>query len=92
MGPLTFISMHFARPLKFAALLFLAVIPSCSCFVRKRIGKLPADHANGPTLTVTKDELLERIHSIADPLQSFRMQMDMSPSVCSLYAKRLSQS
>jgi len=78
--------MHIVRPLKFGILLFAAIIPSSSCFVRKRIGKLPADRVNAPTLTARKDELIERIHRIADPLRSFRMQMDMSPSVGSVYS------
>jgi len=36
-------------------------------------------------ISATKDELIERLHSMADPLQSFSMRMEMSPSVGSLY-------
>ncbi len=34
-----------------------------------------------PLLTATREELLQRVHQIADPIQSFTMKADMSPSV-----------
>ena len=36
-------------------------------------------------MTATKDELIERVHRVADPLEAFDMRMEMSPSVGSLY-------
>ncbi len=38
-----------------------------------------------PMLTATKEQLIEKIHQVADPIQSFTMKTDMSPSVGSLY-------
>ena len=56
-----------------------------SCFVRKRV-VAPAGYRPSATLiSATRDELIERVHRIADPLQSFDMRMEMSPSVGSLY-------
>ena len=40
---------------------------------------------NQPLLKATKQELIERIRAVADPLKSFQMRVDMSPSVGSLY-------
>jgi hypothetical protein len=77
--------MHFHRDQRLAALLCLLVIPLSSCFVRKRVVKPPAGRPSAPLLSATKNELIERVHRIADPLESFSMQMDMSPSVGSLY-------
>lgn len=65
--------------------LCLLLIPLAGCFVRKRVVTPPGYRPGTPLLTASKDELIERIHRIADPLESFSMRMDMSPSVGSLY-------
>jgi hypothetical protein len=36
-------------------------------------------------MIATKGDLIQRLHDIADPIQSFLMRVDMSPSVGSLY-------
>ena len=77
--------MRFRGFRRLPALLCLCVIPLSSCFVRKRVVAPPAGRTRGPFLTATKNELIERVHRIADPLESFSMRMDMSPSVGSLY-------
>jgi hypothetical protein len=68
---------------KFTVLGCLAILLS-SCFVRRRIVTSPGG-PSGPLLTATKNDLIQRVHNIADPVQSFLMRMDMAPSVGSLY-------
>lgn len=82
--------MHFRRlallnVLLLTGLVCAASLPLSSCFVRKRVVTLPGKPLSTPLLTATKDELIERVHRIADPLQSFSMRMNMSPSVGSVY-------
>ncbi len=77
--------MHWHRYRSLAALLCLCIIPLSSCFVRRRTVRAPGNRPSAPLLSATKNELIERVHRIADPLQSFSMEMDMSPSVGSLY-------
>jgi hypothetical protein len=76
--------MHSHSP-KLAVLLCLGVVPLSSCFVRKRVVTLPASRPGAPLLRATRDQLIQRVHQVADPIQSFSIQMDMSPSVGSLY-------
>ena len=66
-----------------AVLLYVATLSSC--FVRKRVVTLPGTPPSVHLLTATKEELIERVRRIADPLQSFSMRMNMSPSVGSVY-------
>jgi hypothetical protein len=77
--------MHFHRSHRLAALLCLCILPLCSCFVRKRVVTPSGYRPSAPLLSATKNELIERVHRIADPLESFSMKMQMSPSVGSLY-------
>jgi hypothetical protein len=77
--------MHFHRGHRFAALLCLCILPLSSCFVRKRVVTPPGYRPSAPLLSATKVDLIERVHRIADPLESFNMKMQMSPSVGSLY-------
>ncbi len=67
-----------------AVLLFAATLSSC--FVRRRVVTLPGNPPTAPLLTANKDELMARVHGIADRLQSFSMRMNMSPSIGSVYA------
>ncbi len=77
--------MQFRRGPGFAALLCLLIVPLSSCFVRKRVVVQPGYRPSAPLLSATKDELIERVHRIADSLESFNMKVQMSPSVGSLY-------
>ena len=45
----------------------------------------PRSGPSGPLLSATKNDLIQRVHNIADPVQSFLIRMDMAPSVGSLY-------
>jgi hypothetical protein len=67
-------------------LLLLTVVPLSSCFVRKRVVAVPGNPVSAPLRTATKEELIERIHQVADRLESFSMQMALSPSTGSVYA------
>jgi hypothetical protein len=57
----------------------LSVTPAC--FVRKRAVTTLAPQQSRPLLSATKDELLQRVHEVTDPIQSFVMKADLSPSV-----------
>lgn len=45
--------------------------------------------ANRPVLTADKQELLDRIHKLADPIQSFSLKVDMSPSVGGVFGGKV---
>lgn len=77
--------MLFYRDHRWAVLVCLCIFLLSSCFVRKRVVAPPGYRPNATLISATKDELIERVHRIADPLQSFSMRMEMSPSVGSLY-------
>ena len=62
----------------------LTILPVCGCFVQRRVVAAPAHVQNRPLLTATKEELIARVHSTFDPIQSFSMRADMAPSVGSL--------
>ncbi len=40
---------------------------------------------NLPILTATKADLVERVHAVSDPIRSFSVKVDMSPSIGNLY-------
>jgi hypothetical protein len=81
--------MSFRIQLKSAAVLCLLMAPS-GCFVRRRVLAPPqGTPANRPILTASKDELLERVRAVFDPIQNFTMRADMSPSVGSVYTGAL---
>lgn len=58
-----------------------ALAGTSSCFVRRRILNSPVARQNAPMVRATKDELIQRLHALSDPLQSFLMRADLSPSV-----------
>ena len=74
-----------SRRICLATLLFLSVTSLPSCLVRRRVVKPPGKHENRPLLTATKEQLIQEIHAIYDPIQSFAAKVDMAPSVGSLY-------
>jgi hypothetical protein len=52
-----------------------------SCLVRRHEVAPAAVRQKRPLLTATKDELIQRVHDASDPIQSFLMKTDLSPSV-----------
>lgn len=80
--------MHSVRARReLAILVFLGLLLLPSCLVRKRVVKAPGTNKREtrPLLTATKEELIQRIHAVSDPIVSFTMKADMSPSIGSLY-------
>ncbi len=65
--------------------LALLLIFSSGCLVRRRTVIPVGKKANQPLMTATKDELIARVHALTDPIHSFQMKADMSPSIGSLY-------
>jgi len=57
--------------------------------VRTRTVAPHGQQQNKPVLTATKQELLDRIHRIADPIQSFSLKTDMSPSVGGVFGGKV---
>lgn len=67
-------------------LLCFAVTFSSSCLVRRRVVAPPGKaKENRPLRIATKPSLIQLIHNAWDPIQSFTIKADMSPSVGQLY-------
>ena len=75
--------------LKCRILFVVLLLPLSGCFVRKRVVPGPAAPTNRPLLSATKEELIQRVHAIFDPIRSFNMRADISPSVGALYGGEL---
>lgn len=59
----------------------VVVLVNAGCFVRRRAIQAPAARQMGPVLTASKDELIQRLHALFDPIRSFEMRAELSPSV-----------
>jgi outer membrane lipoprotein-sorting protein len=59
----------------------LALTVLSSCLVRRHEVAPAAARPNRPLLGATKDELIQRVHDLSDPIKSFLMKTDLSPSV-----------
>jgi outer membrane lipoprotein-sorting protein len=66
-------------------MIFAVMVFEPACLVRKRIVKPPGAKQNKPLLSATKEELIQRIRNISDPIESFNLKVDMAPSVGNLY-------
>ncbi len=49
----------------------------------------PGQRVPQPLLSASKDQLIQKIHQVCDPIQSFTMKIDMSPSVGSVYGGKV---
>ncbi len=67
----------------------LIILTSSSCLVRKRTVVVRGQPANKPALTASRDDLLKRMHSMADPIQSFSLKADMAPSVGGVFGGKV---
>ncbi len=65
------------------------VLFSSSCLVRTRTVVPRGQPKNRPALTANREELLDRIHKVADPIQSFSLKVDMSPSVGGVFGGKV---
>jgi hypothetical protein len=71
---------------RFAFLVLFFWMTLSACLVRRRTVAPPGKQIqNKPLLKATKEELIKRIHGVSDPIHSFNMKADMSPSIGSLY-------
>jgi outer membrane lipoprotein-sorting protein len=55
------------------------------CLVRRRTVAPQGQKVPKPLLSASKEELIQRLHQIYDPIQSFTIKTDMSPSIGSLF-------
>jgi outer membrane lipoprotein-sorting protein len=72
-----------------AWIIFAAVAFEPACLVRRRTVKPPGEKENRPLLSATKEQLVQRIHNVSDPIESFNLKVDMAPSVGSLYGGKV---
>ncbi len=80
---------EFRRGFGVAAASILALSFSSSCLVRTRTVVPRGQHPNKPLLTANKQELLDIIHRLADPIHSFSIKVDMSPSVGGVFGGKV---
>ena len=77
---------NFGVPRLLPILLCAASIFSSACLVRRRVVAPPGKaKETRPLRTATKENLIQLIHNAWDPISSFTMKTDMSPSVGQLY-------
>ncbi|MBZ5604003.1 MAG: hypothetical protein LAO79_17015 [Acidobacteriia bacterium] len=60
-----------------------------ACFVRHRMVAPPGKPPNRELLTATREDLIARLHAASDPIHSFGLRADLSPSVGALYGGEL---
>jgi hypothetical protein len=79
--------MHLVRCRRelFFVIFALTYLSSTGCLVRRRVVAPQGQRVPKPLLTATRDELIAKVHQVYDPIQSFTMKVDMSPSIGSLY-------
>lgn len=75
--------LRFRREL-FASIAVLSLLSS-GCLVRRRVVAPQGQRVPKPLLSATKEELVQKLHQVFDPIQSFTLKADMSPSIGSLY-------
>lgn len=73
--------MNSTKPGRLLLLLSLAVALTPGCFVRHRAVTASSKGPIRPLIAASKDELIRRLHNVSDPIQSFLMTADLSPSV-----------
>jgi outer membrane lipoprotein-sorting protein len=83
--------MTFVRRLAAALTLFAALLTMSSCVVRRRLITRKGSQAKQTLLTASKDDLLRRIQAIYDSIQSFQADVDMTPSVGSVYKGEITE-
>ena len=79
----------FGRVAGIGVVAIFTILISSSCLVRTRTVVPRGQPANRLALTATREDLLNRIHKIADPIQSFNLKVDMSPSVGGVFGGKV---
>jgi len=67
----------------------IILLSSSSCLVRRRTVVPRGQPTNKPALTAGREELLDRIRRLTDPIQSFNLKVDMSPSVGGVFGGKV---
>jgi hypothetical protein len=75
----------FKAATRLSSLLVLLMLLTSACLVRRRTVVQAGKAVNQPLLKATKEELISRVHALSDPLHTFQMRVDLSPSVGGLY-------
>ncbi len=70
---------------EFFPIILLFFMLSTGCLVRRRVVAPQGQRVPKPLLSATKEELIARIRQVSEPVQSFTLKTDMSPSIGSLY-------
>jgi outer membrane lipoprotein-sorting protein len=83
--------MTLVRRLAAALTLFAAVLTMSSCVVRRRLITRKGSQTKQTLLTASRDDLLRRIRAIYDSIQSFQADVDMTPSVGSVYKGEITE-
>lgn len=83
--------MRLALSRKFLAIFCLAACSLSSCLVRRRIVTRQGKHDTRPLLTATREELLGRIQTAFDQVNSFSATLDMTPAVGSVYKGEITE-
>ncbi len=73
------------RERELCAAVFLLCVCSTGCLVRHRVVVPQGQRVPKPLLTASKAQLIQKLHDLFDPVHSFQMKTDMSPSVGGLY-------
>jgi outer membrane lipoprotein-sorting protein len=81
------------RPLNctLAAVVCLLVVFDTSCLVRRRLVTRQGKHDTRPLLTATRDDLVQRIRATYQPIHSFTVTLDMTPSLGSVYKGEINE-
>lgn len=79
----------FVRGARVGVAMSFITLVSSSCLVRTRTVVPRGQPANKPALTANREDLLKRMHLLADPIQSFSLKADLSPSVGGVFGGKV---
>jgi len=74
-----------------AVVVCLLVVFNSSCLVRRRVVTRQGKHDTRPLLTATRDDLVQRIRATYQPIHSFTVTLDMTPSLGSVYKGEINE-
>lgn len=80
---------RFIRSVGVGVAVVLIILVLSSCLVRKRTVVPRGQPANKPALTANREDLLQRMHLVADPIKAFSLKADMSPSVGGVFGGKV---
>ena len=83
--------MGIPTPRKLTAIICLLCIALSSCLIRRRVVTRQGKKDTRPLLTATKDELLQKIQTTFNQVQSFSATLDMTPALGSVYTGEITE-